>query len=456
MKRNTLGRIATILGLAAGVLGVFADRGAAQIIRQVVVLPPPPTRPSPNDLMEIAAGENHTCVRKFSGVVLCWGLDRAGELGVANTNNCFDSGPQVNAPCVDKPAVIPLLPASSQIVAGGDHTCSLSGGIVSCWGSNSFGELGDGTTIIRSSPQNIAGGLQFTKIAAAPSATCGLSSVGAFCWGILPYGAQPTGAISMGIGGHQFEALSPAQISSSAGFKAVSVGYQVACFTENAGGNDCQGRNDFGQLGVDSSFLPSDTFNPGTIFSFTIPFAPFLVRSSAGAGVNVSRSAAGPDYVCADVSDGTVQCVGSNSGQVVSSAPGASTIQGSNLSQAVKVTDSMGNVLQLRGVTTGSAHACALDGSGAAWCWGSNGRGELGNSTTTASTAFAVPVAGNLKFRSLAAGMLHTCGIGTDNNVYCWGDDQDGQLGIGYHSLGLNPDNTTVTFTTTPHQLAPL
>jgi hypothetical protein len=72
---------------------------------------------------------------------------------------------------------------------------------------------------------------------------------------------------------------------------------------------------------------------------------------------------------------------------------------------------------------------------GVAYCWGSNLAGELGNGTTI-SSATPVAVAGDLRFASISAGRGTwqpglTCGITRDGGTYCWGYNQDGQLGTG-------------------------
>lgn len=88
-------------------------------------------------------------------------------------------------------------------------------------------------------------------------------------------------------------------------------------------------------------------------------------------------------------------------------------------------------------ITAGPAHVCALDATGAAWCWGDNAYGQLGTGRTACAGGFSfgcssVPVAvqGGLTFKQIAAGIAHTCGVTTRNELYCWGWTNYGRLGL--------------------------
>jgi alpha-tubulin suppressor-like RCC1 family protein len=75
-------------------------------------------------------------------------------------------------------------------------------------------------------------------------------------------------------------------------------------------------------------------------------------------------------------------------------------------------------------------HICGLDGQGAAYCWGLNSLGQLGNATLT-SSPLPTLVSGGMKFYSITAGDLHTCAMTSDFAAYCWGRNLAGQLGDG-------------------------
>ena len=153
----------------------------------------------------------------------------------------------------------------------------------------------------------------------------------------------------------------------------------------------------------------------------------------------VAIDAGGTDHVCALTGSGVVLCWGSNaSGQL---GTGASTAQTTSEPQAV----AGGHVF--RALALGDSHSCALAEDGSAWCWGDNGRGQLGVDSagatcgTPAQPCQPVPVraAAPLTFVALAAGAWHTCGIAADAQAYCWGLNVSGQLGTGDTLSGSAP-----------------
>jgi alpha-tubulin suppressor-like RCC1 family protein len=81
-------------------------------------------------------------------------------------------------------------------------------------------------------------------------------------------------------------------------------------------------------------------------------------------------------------------------------------------------------------VSAGTHYSCGVTTGGAAYCWGWNSVGQLGDGTTTDRTT-PVPVLGGLTFARVSAGYYHTCGVTTTGAAYCWGENNYGQLGNG-------------------------
>jgi alpha-tubulin suppressor-like RCC1 family protein len=152
-------------------------------------------------------------------------------------------------------------------------------------------------------------------------------------------------------------------------------------------------------------------------------------------GLSFATISAGIGYTCALTTGGAAYCWGYNaSGQL---GDGTTTERDS----PVAVLGSMTFVsVSTGGDAAGNGHACGLTASGAAYCWGANETGQLGIGTYGySSSSTPVPVAGGLTFAAVAAGsnfngfagQAHTCGVTIAGAAYCWGDNAHGQLGVG-------------------------
>src|SRR2546428_13945510 len=82
-------------------------------------------------------------------------------------------------------------------------------------------------------------------------------------------------------------------------------------------------------------------------------------------------------------------------------------------------------------VSAGFGHTCGVKTSGAAYCWGYNGSGGVGDGTTTSPRTSPVPVLGGLRLTQVAAGSGQTCAVSTGRAAYCWGYSGNGDLGDG-------------------------
>jgi alpha-tubulin suppressor-like RCC1 family protein len=104
-------------------------------------------------------------------------------------------------------------------------------------------------------------------------------------------------------------------------------------------------------------------------------------------------------------------------------------------------------------ISTGRTHACGLTADGTAYCWGDNNNGQIGDGTSGTNRTSPTAVALNLKFSKIFAGTYTTCGtlISPAGKLYCWGNNNNGQLGIGAASGSFNTPmavNSSLTFAT--------
>jgi alpha-tubulin suppressor-like RCC1 family protein len=198
----------------------------------------------------------------------------------------------------------------------------------------------------------------------------------------------------------------------------------------------CQGSNEFGQLGDGSSSASGAEFRE----VLGLPEGKRLTQLSSGAR-----------HTCGRLDEGTVYCWGANNqGQIGVNPVGNSN----NPNTAVKVG---GLAVDVRSLSVGSLHSCAARNDGAAICWGNNSLGELGRgaSFTDESTNFPDFVESLTNVVQVAAGTNHTCALKNDGTVWCWGKNNQGQLGQTCAQLGgCEPtSDPAFTFTRTPHQV---
>ena len=258
----------------------------------------------------VAAGRNHTCALTSGGGVKCWGRNAEGQLG-----NGTNSGPEICdlLACSTTPVDVSGLGGGvAAIAASGDHNCALtSGGGVKCWGSNGSGELGNGTaTAYETTPVDVSGlGSGVAAIAAGGNHTCALTSGGGLkCWGENSFGNLGDGTtttrttpVDVCASGAGAGCSGGSALSSVA---AISAGTFHTCALTSAGGAKCWGHNHLGQLGNGTNSGPQicSTSSPCS----TTPVDVF------GLGGGVAAITAGDSDTCALTSWGGVKCWGYN------------------------------------------------------------------------------------------------------------------------------------------------
>lgn len=129
-----------------GKVRCWGDNEAGQAAGEGARVTRPVTVAGLSDAVEIVGGGAHTCARRAGGAVACWGYNYLGQLGVGSTRPTS----------TNRPLAVRGLTDAVQLAAGRYHTCARRrNGGVACWGLNRKGEIGDGSTIDRSSPTRV-------------------------------------------------------------------------------------------------------------------------------------------------------------------------------------------------------------------------------------------------------------------------------------------------------------
>jgi alpha-tubulin suppressor-like RCC1 family protein len=273
------------------------------------------------------------------------------------------------------PVAVSGLTGATAVSAGYGSTCALlSGGTVQCWGANSSGQLGDGTTTDSLTPVPVSGLTGATAISVGFSAACALLSDGTVrCWGDDTWGELGDGSTTGPDSCDGFPcAMTPVAVTGLTGATAVSMGLDGACAVLSDGTVRCWGNTLYG-LGNGT------TSGPDVCTNGPCSTAPVAVSGLTGATA-VSLGGAS----CALLSGGTVQCWGfNNQGELGNgTATGPDTCNGS--SQSCSTTPvAVRNLTGATAISVGNDSACALLSGGTVKCWGDNGSDELGDGTTT-------------------------------------------------------------------------
>ena len=329
----------------------------------------------------LAIGDYHVCAVSSAGSAFCWGENKKGQLGIGSTTD------------QTQPAAVSTLGAGvASIAAGAAHTCALlNGGSVKCWGDNTYGQLGNGSTVMSTTPINVIGISTAIAVVTGSDSSCALlSDQTVRCWG---YNGLE-GVLGNRTSDH---ASLPVMVTGLTGITHLAAARgQHVCALSSSGAVYCWGANSFGQLGNGTSFATGGGPYSG-------------VSGISNGAVGIYASAFGS---CAKLTSGAIKCWGLNAyGQI---GNGAMT----NATTPVTL-----NVLTgIRQLDLGDWHSCAVNNNSGVNCWGLNSYGVIGNSHHDGTYLSASSVHGSSQDVALVrSGATSTCALLVSGEVHCWG-----------------------------------
>jgi alpha-tubulin suppressor-like RCC1 family protein len=452
----------------------------------------PDAMPPLPGLVQLSLGWEHACAIDDAGALWCWGRNDLGQLGVDDTDN--------------RGAAIRIGEHSdwTWISAGTGHTCGLRGtpdaGSLWCWGWNADGQVGNGLNgqTRQLTPVEIEPDTTWRRVAAGTMFTCGIQSDGSlWCWGY-----NNDGQLANGTPGTPSRAYAPVEVTGSTAWQEITLGAFHACGLQSGGAVYCWGGGFDGRLGYGDEDGVADTDTPVAMptastwiqidagenhtcalsADFDVwcwgnngagqadgmgglsPLVPTLMVGISGDWEQVSSGtlhtcarrsgeiacwgfnesgqtggvpggslmadttvfagllavAAGGDSTCVLLDDGTVRCFGGN---------GAGQIGNGEIANKLVPVRVGADGEPWASVEIGVNHSCAINQASELWCWGRNLEGQLGLGHASPITVPTRVTAPDLDWVQVAAGSGHTCAVANGDDLYCWGSESEGETG---------------------------
>lgn len=372
---------------------------------------PPSTTPSPakNAISEnspfpsIAAGSNHSCALHRNGTISCWGRNQRGQLGA-----------EANAGDLKK---VEDITDAKAITTGTDHSCAVRGnGEAWCWGRNFDGQLGNGQQADSRIPVQTREVTDATDITAGIAHTCSLHESGSIsCWGW-----NNSGQLGNGWKGRfndpRADSATPVPVAGITDAVVVRAGDLHTCSLHEDGSVSCWGYNWVGILGNGKSSDAQDTHSANSAVPVEVIGIDDAIDIATGA-----------NHTCALHQDGTISCWGHNYYRQL----GNGDQHGADSSVPVRVS----SIDDATAVAAGEKHSCALRRDGTVLCWGDNESQQLRRNQTISFSSLPVQVEGIADVKDISAGSFHTCALHRDGAVSCWGSDE---------RIGLNNEDPRI------------
>ena len=397
----------------------------------------------------------HACAIPQDGSLWCWGHNAAGQLGIGSLEN-------MHSPVRVQPAVWGSLHGEMPMVdvaCGGGHTCALqSNGTVWCWGQIGQGQLGleafpntnqPWPLVVSGAPDGVvslvAGFRHTCALTAAREVWCWGDTLGQTAlqipeptWSFLPRKALTTNQSTNGENALVRETIS-----------SIHAGYGSTCVMAAHGAVWCWGLGSSGQLGLgetSTSELPVRAKLPDAVSNY----AALAAEQASSAAQPVRSVSVGKKHSCAALGDGSLWCWGSGGPGLLGVPPDPARDPWVPVKVQVPAWEERG--VEAIKVKVEASHACSVMSDASLWCWGANGRGQLGVGSTVDSVVVPVQVwanrwglgGGQVRALSVSTQAEGTCALIEDGTVRCWGYGARGRLGSG--------DEADQSL---PHQVAP-
>jgi alpha-tubulin suppressor-like RCC1 family protein len=345
-----------------------------------------------SNIKSVTTGDRHSCALKMTGTAVCWGSNRFGELG--NGHDGVQTYNTVPSPVIGLGGAVGLS-------TGLDHSCAvLSDKTVTCWGANGNGQLGNtdpADAVLQTPVPNLT---NVVAIAAGGHFTCALIDDGhVSCWGANAYGQLGNGKTA--------DTSTPSAVVGISDASAISVGTWSACAIRTQGAVSC-----WGYAGVPG------LLGDGTHGTNTYSDVPVSVQNLSGATAVAIRSTSNMDdgNVCASRDDLTAWCWGMKYLGDGTDHASLSPVQVADINNGIGV--------------SGSSVLCALRMDGQVGCWGDGTiYGLLGGRTVIDLTPYDMHHLGNfgsadVQALSTGTNSYESCAVMTDRTVSCWGITQ--------------------------------
>ncbi|MCM8769220.1 MAG: hypothetical protein NC911_06040, partial [Candidatus Omnitrophica bacterium] len=337
----------------------------------------------------VEAGWAHTLAIKKDGSLWAWGNNTYGQLGVSD---------EVNSETMNKfPNRVGLQNDWVSIAAGGQHSLGLrydgANGTLWAWGSNAYGQLGDGTQSNKSTPVQVGTATDWRSMKGGGSYAAGLKTDGS----LWVWGENQAGQLGDGSTASKNE---PVPLPGDRKWSQMSLGNSHTLAISSDGKLWAWGENTSGQLGDGSTINRQE---------------PVLINSQTWQTISAGRK-----HSAAIRSDGTLWTWGDNTyGQLG---------DGTTLNSSVPI--KIGNAVNWKTVSCGGKHTVALKTDGSLWTWGDNSSGQLGDGTYL-DRLVPVRVGFDTDWVAVSAGANYSLALKANGSLWAWGSNWYGQLGDG-------------------------